>query len=59
MDTLGGSTSQELHSGLGVPYGGQTSNEERHDGQHGRHRQKLGQEQFGVSHGREEGNSFR
>ena len=50
-DTLGGSDSSELHSGLGVPYSGQTNNEERHNGQHGRHRQKFGLEQFGASQG--------
>jgi len=33
-DTLGGATSGDVHTGLGHPGQGQTSNEVKHDGQH-------------------------
>ena len=39
-DTLGGSTSADVHTGLGHPGSGQTSSELRHDGEH--HRKNAG-----------------
>ncbi|RAL05521.1 uncharacterized protein BO80DRAFT_421544 [Aspergillus ibericus CBS 121593] len=48
-DTLGGATSQDVHTGLGHPGSGQTSSELRHDGQSGRKGQSAGLEQVGAS----------
>ncbi|PWY95280.1 hypothetical protein BO94DRAFT_484006, partial [Aspergillus sclerotioniger CBS 115572] len=47
-DTLMGATSQDVHTGLGHPGSGQTSNELRHDGQHGRKGQSAGLQQVGA-----------
>ncbi|EKG12645.1 hypothetical protein MPH_10234 [Macrophomina phaseolina MS6] len=41
-DSLGGTTSADVHTGLGHPGEGQTSVEQRHDGQHGRKKQGTG-----------------
>lgn len=44
-----GATSADVHKGLGKPMVGQTSNEIRHDGEHGRKRQTYGYETVGAS----------
>ncbi|KAK7706043.1 hypothetical protein SLS57_009824 [Botryosphaeria dothidea] len=41
-ESLGGATSGDVHTGLGHPGQGQTSVEQRHDGQHGRKKQGTG-----------------
>lgn len=48
-DTLMGSTSQDVHQGLGHPGSGMTSTELRHDGQHGRKNPGVGLEGVGAS----------
>ncbi len=48
-DTLGGATSKDVHTGLGKPMQGETSAELRHDGQHGRKKEKLGLAGTGAS----------
>lgn len=48
-DTMSGSTSADLHTGLGKPMGGQTSAELAHDGAHGRKKQSSGLEGVGSS----------
>lgn len=48
-DTLGGSTSADVHQGLGKPMQGQTNTELRHDGQHGRKHQSSGLEGVGAT----------
>ncbi|KAI9838046.1 MAG: hypothetical protein M1819_006200 [Sarea resinae] len=40
--TLGGATSQDVHTGLGHPGQGQSSSEMHHDGQHGRAKHTQG-----------------
>ncbi|GES62194.1 hypothetical protein ATEIFO6365_0005017000 [Aspergillus terreus] len=50
-DTLMGATSQDVHTGLGHPGGGQTSSELRHDGQHGRKNPGVGLEGVGANKG--------
>ncbi|KAH8115937.1 hypothetical protein DFH11DRAFT_1876519 [Phellopilus nigrolimitatus] len=47
-DTLTGATSGDVYDGLGHPGQGQTSAELRHDGQTGRKKQELGQDQWGT-----------
>ncbi len=41
-DSLGGATSADVNKGLGKPMQGETSREERHDGQQKRKRQGHG-----------------
>ncbi|KAK8194425.1 hypothetical protein M8818_007616 [Zalaria obscura] len=48
-DTIGGATSADVHTGLGHPGQGQTSNELRHDGSKGRAKQTHGLEGVGAS----------
>ncbi|KAF7720169.1 Uncharacterized protein PECH_007403 [Penicillium ucsense] len=48
-DTMTGSTSADLHTGMGKPIGGQTSSELAHDGAHGRKKQGSGLEGVGSS----------
>lgn len=48
-DTLTGATSQEVHAGLGKPWGGQTSAELHHDGHSHRKRGLQGTDQFGTA----------
>ncbi|KAJ6078300.1 hypothetical protein N7467_008053 [Penicillium canescens] len=48
-DTLMGSTSADVHQGLGKPLQGQTNVELNHDGQHGRKKQTAGLEGVGAS----------
>lgn len=48
-DTLMGSTSADVHQGLGKPLQGQTNVELNHDGQHGRKKQSAGLEGMGAS----------
>lgn len=43
-----GSTSGDLHKGIGKPMQGMTSTELRHDGQHGRKHEKLGLTRYGM-----------
>lgn len=45
--TLGGATSGNVHSGLGLPASGMSSKERHHDGQPGRKRNAEGVDQFG------------
>lgn len=42
LDTLGGATSADVHTGYGHPGSGQTSSEIRHEGKSGRDRERLG-----------------
>jgi hypothetical protein len=44
-----GSTSADVHQGLGKPLQGQTNVELNHDGQHGRKKQSAGLEGMGAS----------
>ncbi|KAI5894423.1 uncharacterized protein SCHCODRAFT_02624624 [Schizophyllum commune H4-8] len=53
-DTLNGSTSQDVHRGIGQPLGGQTSHEEHTNGMHGRKRDAQGVSQFGPPGDREQ-----
>ncbi|RPA99514.1 hypothetical protein L873DRAFT_886794 [Choiromyces venosus 120613-1] len=46
-----GATSADVHTGLGHPGSGQTGRELRHDGQHGRTREKLGLAAQGAQQG--------
>ena len=48
LDTLPGSTSADVHNGLGHPGQGQTSNELRHGGPHTAKREGAGLEGVGV-----------
>ncbi|KAL5514328.1 hypothetical protein ACEPAG_2416 [Sanghuangporus baumii] len=48
-DTLTGATSADVHSGLGHPGAGETSNELRHDGQKHRKKHGAGSEQWGTT----------
>ena len=48
-DTISGATSLDVDQGLGKPLQGETSVEERHEGQHGRKHEKLGTERLGTS----------
>ncbi|KAJ5625263.1 hypothetical protein N7510_001572 [Penicillium lagena] len=49
-DTLTGSTSADVHRGLGKPVQGQTSTEIRHEGAHGRKKQPSGLEGVGANY---------
>ncbi|KAI1619076.1 hypothetical protein EDD36DRAFT_49535 [Exophiala viscosa] len=51
LSTLPGATSADVHTGLGHPGQGQTSNELRHDGQHGRKKDTPGTEGAGATGG--------
>jgi len=51
LSTLPGATSADVHTGLGHPGQGQTSNEIRHDGQHKRKKQRSGAEGSGAEGG--------
>lgn len=51
LSTLPGATSADVHQGLGHPGQGQTSTEIRHDGQHGRKKQRSGPEGSGATGG--------
>lgn len=46
-DTLQGATSQDVHGGIGQPFGGQTSAELHHDGKQHRKRNLQGVDQYG------------
>ncbi|KAI9932298.1 hypothetical protein MW887_009810 [Aspergillus wentii] len=46
-DTLGGTTSKDVHQGFGNPGSGQTKNEIYHDGQHHRKHERAGLEGVG------------
>lgn len=46
--TLTGATSQDVHAGMGKPLQGQTSVEQRHDGEHGRKNNASGLEGVGA-----------
>ena len=48
-DTIPGSTSADVHTGLGHPGSGQTSNELRHDGEKGRKNPGQGLQGVGAS----------
>lgn len=50
-DTLGGTDSGAMHTGLGHPGQGQTSSELRHDGDKHRNRQRAGLEGIGATGG--------
>ncbi|KAI0037242.1 hypothetical protein K488DRAFT_67133 [Vararia minispora EC-137] len=56
-ETLGGSTSADLHTGLGKPVGGMTSAELHHDGKAHRKRQGGNVQQYGVQAGAVDDNS--
>jgi hypothetical protein len=49
LDTFPGATSRDVHTGLGKPPVGQSSVEQRHDGQHGRKKETSGYEGVGKS----------
>lgn len=44
-----GTTSRDVHTGLGKPVQGMTSQEVRHDGQRGRKKQELGLAKHGAA----------
>jgi len=48
LDFPGGSTSKDVHKGLGHPGQGMTNQEIRHDGQHGRSKQDQGLAKHGA-----------
>ena len=50
-DTLGGFTSKDAHSGIGMPTGGMSSSEMHHDGKQHRKRGLHGTDQYGTASG--------
>lgn len=52
--TLAGATSQEVHSGHGVPPSGMSSKEVHHDGKTHRKKEREGLEKFGMGEGMDE-----
>ena len=51
LEGIPGVTSRDVHTGLGHPGQGETSVEERHDGQHGRKKQREGLSRYGEATG--------